>query len=235
MSPRPKRRISTSDLSEKIIAAAWKQISIEGAPALSLRSIARSLSITAPAIYNYFPDRDGLVTVLIADAYMSLGDSQQQALHNIPEANHADRLKALGLAYRDWAVKFPERYQLIFGTPIAGYVVPMDQTMPAAERSLSYLMTVLDQAKKSGCLNTKYIQKFSLDLENMLSKWQEIINKDIDQDVLYLVLVIWAKVHGLVSLEISKQFPPFINNLTEIFESEMQFLIMQIIIRDSEE
>ncbi|PKO05032.1 MAG: TetR family transcriptional regulator [Chloroflexi bacterium HGW-Chloroflexi-3] len=233
MSPRPKRRLSTSDFSEKIIAAAWKQIAVEGAPALSLRSIARALSITAPAIYNYFPDRDGLVTALIIDAFTSLGDNQQQVLLGIPEMNHAERLQALGLAYRDWAVKFPERYQLIFGTPIAGYIASVDQTMPAAARSLSYLVSVLDQAEKSGSLSSKYACKYSVDLAGMFSKWQEYLKKDINHDVLYLVLVIWAKVHGLVSLEISNQFPPFIYDITEIFESEMKNLITQIIRSDS--
>ena len=38
-------------------------------------------SITAPAIYNYFPDRDALVTALISDAYASFGDRQLDAMN----------------------------------------------------------------------------------------------------------------------------------------------------------
>ena len=69
MSPRPNRRCSTSNMRLQIISAAWEQIAREGAPALSLRSIARALNIAAPSIYNYFPDRDALVTVLIVEAF----------------------------------------------------------------------------------------------------------------------------------------------------------------------
>ena len=50
-----------STLGEQIKETAWKQIAEFGAPALSLRAIARELNISAPAIYNYFPDRDALI------------------------------------------------------------------------------------------------------------------------------------------------------------------------------
>lgn len=47
-----------------ILETAWRQIAESGAASLSLRAIARELGITAPAIYNYYPDRDALVTAL---------------------------------------------------------------------------------------------------------------------------------------------------------------------------
>ena len=109
-----------TDLSQRIIEIAWKQIAENGAAALSLRAIARQLHITAPAIYNYYPRRDDLVTALIIDAYTSLGDAQLLALQKISETNHHERLRAIGFAYRQWAISYPQRYQLIFSTPIPG-------------------------------------------------------------------------------------------------------------------
>ena len=76
---RPTIKKQIPNLQEAIKETAWKQIAEFGAPALSLRAIARELKITAPAIYNYFPDRDALVTALIIDAYTSFGDSQIEA------------------------------------------------------------------------------------------------------------------------------------------------------------
>ena len=73
---RPTLKKQIPNLHEAIKDAAWKQIAKEGAPALSLRAVARNLKITAPAIYNYFPSRDELVTALIIYAYTSFGDSQ---------------------------------------------------------------------------------------------------------------------------------------------------------------
>ncbi len=52
---RPIKNKQIPNLQEAIKETAWKQIAEFGAPALSLRAIARELKITAPAIYNYFP------------------------------------------------------------------------------------------------------------------------------------------------------------------------------------
>src|SRR5689334_19962303 len=111
---RPTRKKQIQNLQEVIKETAWKQIASEGAPALSLRAIARELNITAPAIYNYFPSRDDLVTALIVDAFTSLGDSQKDSIQSIPANRLQVSLFTLGVAYRDWALTYPQRYQLIF-------------------------------------------------------------------------------------------------------------------------
>src|SRR5678816_3405079 len=118
---RPTRKKQIPNLQEVIKEEAWSQIAREGAAALSLRAIAREINITAPAIYNYFPDRDALVTALIIDAFTSFGDWQIEASDAISINKYADRLKAIGLAYRNWAHTYPQRYELVFGTPIPGY------------------------------------------------------------------------------------------------------------------
>ena len=109
---RPTLKKQIPNLQEAIKETAWKQIADSGAAALSLRAIARDLKITAPAIYNYFPDRDALVTALIIDAYISFGDSQIEARDTVPVEDLIGRMRAVGLAYRKWAQTYPQRYQL---------------------------------------------------------------------------------------------------------------------------
>src|SRR5512147_1586509 len=98
MSPRPRRAEQQPNLQDAIKETAWKQIAEFGAAALSLRAIARELKITAPAIYNYFPDRDALVTALIIDAYTSFGDSQITARDTVPAEKMEERIYAVGIA-----------------------------------------------------------------------------------------------------------------------------------------
>src|SRR5512133_1774189 len=133
---RPIKKRQIPNLQDAIKETAWKQIAQFGAPALSLRAIARELKITAPAIYNYFPDRDALVTALIVDAFTSFGDWQLEARDSVPESDLRGRMYAIGLAYRNWAHTFPQRYQLIFGTPIPGYEAPLEKTLSPSVRSL---------------------------------------------------------------------------------------------------
>src|SRR5512139_1336454 len=150
---RPIKKKQIPNLREQIKETAWRQIAEFGAPALSLRAIARDLKISAPAIYNYFPDRDALVTALIIDAYISFGDSQLEARDSLLEKNIKERLNAIGMAYRTWALTHPQRYQLIFGTPIPGYEAPMMEVLPPDARSLSIVISVVEQLRDGGKLN----------------------------------------------------------------------------------
>jgi AcrR family transcriptional regulator len=220
---RPVKKKQIPNLQEVIKDTAWKQIAEFGAPALSLRAIARNLKITAPAIYNYFPSRDDLVTALIVDAFTSLGDSQRASIAKIPESDLGTHLSTLGLAYRQWAVTYPQRYQLIFGTPIPGYEAPADITLPAAAWALVPLIGALQALHATNKLRVDEFPKLSSKLKSMLEAWRKFESKS-DIEVLYLSLIIWSRVHGLVTLEIGNQMPSFFSDPGEIFRREMEFI-----------
>jgi len=228
MSPRPKLSEQHPDLQTAIKETAWKQIAEKGAPALSLRAIARELGITAPAIYNYFPRRDDLVTALIVDAFTSLGESQQDAIDNLSTEDFAVRLSALGLAYRDWAITYPQRYQLIFGTPIPAYEAPADVTTPAASWSLVPLIRIVQAISTANRLRVDRTAPMTSGLRSMLETWSRFAD-EVEPEVLYTALVIWSRVHGLVSMEIGNQMPSFITDPGEIYRREIKTIENQLI------
>ena len=205
---RPIRKKQIPNLQEAIKDAAWKQITEYGAPALSLRAIARELKITAPAIYNYFPDRDALVTALIIDAFISFGDWQLEARDSVSEEDHIGRMAAIGLAYRNWAHAFPQRYQLIFGTPIPGYKGPIEKILPSSARSLSALVSVVEGLRLAGKLNVDVFPKVRPEYKVSFEMWKTY-GGDADVLSLSVAMLIWARVHGIVSLEIGGNLPPF--------------------------
>ena len=225
MSPRPRREERHPNLQTAIKETAWQQTAELGATALSLRAIARNLGITAPSIYNYFPNRDALVTALIVDAYDSLADAQEAALESSLADNASERLYCLGVAYREWVMTYPQRYQLIFGTPLPNYHAPDDVTVPAATRALVPLIKVIQEINTANALRTERFSAMSPRLESMLRSWQKVEGGS-DLETLYLALVIWGRLHGLVGLEIGKQFPPFIDP-AEIFQREMNNILIQ--------
>ncbi len=228
MSPRPRRTEQKPNLQDAIKETAWKQIAGLGAPALSLRAIARELNITAPAIYNYFPDRDALVTALIIDAYNSLGDSQIETRDSIPVENLSDRLTATGLAYRAWALAYPQRYQLIFGTPIPGYHAPAEKVLPVAARSLGALVSVVDDLRKAGRLNAPDFPEVRPEYRQAFETWK-IHGGNYDLESLAVAVLIWARVHGLVSLEIANNLPPFGTDGDALYQYEMTALVKQFV------
>ena len=225
---RPTRQKQIKNLQEVIKETAWKQIADFGAPALSLRAISRELKITAPAIYNYFPDRDALVTALIVDAYKSFGDSQLEARDAVPAGDALGRMKAIGIAYRTWAHTYPQRYQLIFGTPIPGYEAPLMEVLPSAARSLSALVSVVEQLRVSEKLNVTSFPEVKKEYKVSFETWKKY-GGDVDMLSMSVAMVIWSRVHGIVSLEIANNLPPFGANGDELYLFELDSIARQFI------
>jgi AcrR family transcriptional regulator len=225
---RPIRNKQIPNIQEAIKDAAWNQIAEEGAPALSLRAIARALQITAPAIYNYFPDRDALVTALIVDAFTSFGDWQLEARDSVSEEDHIHRMRVIGLAYRDWAHTFPQRYQLIFGTPIPGYKGPMEKIFPSSARSLSALVSVVEGVRLAGKLKVDSFPKVKPEYKVSFEAWKQY-GGDADILSFSVAMLIWARVHGIVSLEIGGNLPPFGSKGDALYRYELESIYQQFI------
>lgn len=217
---RPKRSQQHPNLQAAIKDVARKQIAEHGAAALSLRAIARELSITAPAIYNYFPRRDDLVTALIVDAYHSFAAALAVA-RDANNDDHAANITSSANAYRSWALSHPEQYGLIFGTPIPGYHAPMEITGPAAAKSMLVLVQVLDAAYQDGVLS---LVEPSPALLTLLQPWADHLNYAGPPGVIHLALASWAQIHGLVSLELFEHLAtsPEYGDVEGLFKAEIQ-------------
>jgi len=225
---RPIRKKQIPHLQDAIKETAWQQIAEYGAPALSLRAIARELKITAPAIYNYFPDRDALVTALIIDAYKSFGDSQLAARDAVPTEDLMGRLRAIGVAYRDWAHRYPQRYQLIFGTPIPGYEAPMEKVFPSSARSIMALFSVVESFRAAGKLAAESFPPVKQEYRAQYEMWKTQVG-ELRPISVFVAMIIWARVHGIVSLEIQGNLPPFGKSGDELYLYELDSIAKQFI------
>ncbi len=218
---------------EEIKEAAWQQIARDGAAALSLRAIAKHLDLTSPALYHYYPNRDALVNELIADAFNLLASAVERARDTLPSGDHVNRFLAIGAAYSEWAQTYPQRYMLIFGAPIPNYQPSMESIQPAANRALGVLVYVIGEAWLAGTVHLPdYYQELTPLLRNQLEEWRQNTGIVYPIQVLYLALVAWCRIHGIVSLELRQQFPP-IADAAEVFRLEAKAFLMQIGMSDT--
>ncbi|HTX78284.1 MAG TPA: TetR/AcrR family transcriptional regulator, partial [Longilinea sp.] len=127
------------------MATAWKQIGEVGASGLSLRAIAREMGMTAPGLYRYYADRDALVTALLIDAFDSFGAALEAARDECAADDHTGRFRAICKAYFQWGTTNPQKYALLFGTPIHGYRFSAE-VGPSARKSFLVLQGVIGEA-----------------------------------------------------------------------------------------
>ena len=225
---RPVKKKQIPNLQEAIKETAWSQISKVGAPALSLRAIARELKITAPAIYNYFPDRDALVTALIMDAYMSFGDWQFEGRDSAPLGEHAERMKGIGTSYRNWAHTYPQRYQLIFGTPIPSYVYPAEKVFPASVHAITPLFSLVEEIRLAGKLNAKGFKPVKKEYEPHFELWKSKLSS-LNPQTHFVAMLVWSRVHGIVSLELRGNIILFGEDGNALYMAQMKSITDEFI------
>lgn len=109
------------DLRNALVRQAVKLVEEAGAESFSLREAARRVGVTANAAYRHFTDKSALVAAV---AEVGFGRLEQRALRAIAAVGDrqseaiaaAERLKAAGRAYVDFAVDHPELLRVMFGS-----------------------------------------------------------------------------------------------------------------------
>jgi AcrR family transcriptional regulator len=144
--PRTARERARAEITAEILAAARRYLATDGAPALSLRAIARDLGMASSALYRYFGSRDELLTRLIVDAYDSLGAAAEAGEAAVDRDDLPGRFTAVCRAVRTWALANPNEYALIYGSPVPGYVAPADTVGPATRVSVLLMQILIDAA-----------------------------------------------------------------------------------------
>ena len=178
-----------------------------GIGAVSLRGIAATMGITAPAIYRYYPSRDDLVTALIVDAYTALGDAIEGGYAAEATGKPGNRFYRAALAYRDWALNHTGDFNLVFGQPLPGYKAPADVTIPLVQRAFAPYLLTLQQANDAGLLRLPPAYTDPPErLRVALSEWLQNTGAPLRLPVLNFGLAKWGHMHGLVALELNGQF-----------------------------
>ncbi len=211
---------------EEIKRTARAHMARDGAAGLSLRAVASAMGLSSAAIYYYYPNRDALITDLIVDAYRDLARALHTAEAGRERADVAERLAAVMLAYRAWAITAPAEFELIFGAPIPGYHAPEEITGPEARAALHPLAALFAEAHAAGRLH------FAADLPALppgiaghAADWLRQHGQMFPPAVLIAVLQAWALGHGTVALELNGQLQPIIGDAGEFFAYTVRSLL----------
>lgn len=206
----PRERYRTQ-VREEIKEHAWRQIATTGASALSLNAIAKQLGMSGPALYRYYASRDELITELIRDAYQSLADTLSQA------AAAGAGMAALAHTLRAWALEDPQRYLLIYGTPVPGYHAPDDITVISSQT-----MAILLDASAALPWD-RSAEPFDAHLAGHRD-WAG--DHPASPTVLHRALRFWTRLHGVLSLELAGHFAGMGFDPALLFQAELDELLV---------
>ncbi len=171
--------------------------------------------MASSAVYRYVTSRDELLTRLIIDAYDSLGAAAEAMQAQVDRADLVGRWAATCRAVRDWAIANPNEYALIYGSPVPGYVAPVDTTGPASRASSLLLQILIDgtadgqlavAAGKTSSPGAPAPAAAPAQWRIALGPVRSVIPADVPLDVIQTGLMVWSALFGVISFELFGQF-----------------------------
>jgi AcrR family transcriptional regulator len=223
-----RERLHEATLAE-IKQVARQQMAEQGTAAVSLRAIARQMGMSAPGLYRYYASRDDLITALILDAYNDVADAVEGACARVPAEDYSRRFRVFAHTYYAWAMTHPLEYELILGNPIPGYHAPAELTQPAAQRPMLVLTAILNDAWQAGKLDVP--ASYAVvppELEQRMQPWQEAMQVSMPRSFLIFVLLSWARIHGLITLDLFGHLAAIMGDPVLLFNLEIEAEIIQL-------
>jgi AcrR family transcriptional regulator len=174
-----RRELEKAELREKILDAARALFAAEGYEAVTMRKIAQRISYTATALYYHFPDKHSIMVELCQRDFSTLANC---LLRIGKTADPVERIVKMGLAYVKFGIDHPQHYRLMFMTPqpeCESGDCQMEEGDPDQD-AYAFLEQSVVEILKAG--------RFRKEV------------RDVD----LVVQTIWAGVHGIVALHLTK-------------------------------
>jgi AcrR family transcriptional regulator len=170
-------------LRDEILDAAERLLLRTGsAEAVSIRDVADAVGVTPPSIYRHFQDKDSLIAEVSARHFATFDAQLAAAVVGIDDPVEA--VVARGRAYIRFGLANPEPYRILFMTRPES--IPQELQEQWFQQSGQFLDLV------EAC-------QACIDADRLRPEYT---------DALQVALGLWARVHGLTSLAVSKPFLP---------------------------
>lgn len=181
MGTRERRQRQREGTRDKILQAArdlFLERSYEG---VTMRAIADAIEYTPTAIYHHFENKQSLLGELCRSDFADLG---RHFVRAAAVADPIERIRAVGEAYLEFAERYPNHYRFMFMTSVP------------VEHSEEYLAENRDDPEKDAYAFFRRSCQDAIDTGRL--------RPDID-DADELAQMLWAALHGLISLHVLKQ------------------------------
>jgi AcrR family transcriptional regulator len=168
-------RTPSANVERELLAAAESVLVREGPGGLTVRAVAAEAGIAPMGVYNKLGGKDGLVDALLIRGFDRLRASVDAATADTAEPSMRARFVACGLSYRQFALRNPHFYALMFEDAIP-HEMDNPEVVEHAKAAFEALVRNVELAAAAGVLAAP--------------------------DPFEAAQQIWSAVHGAVALEL---------------------------------
>lgn len=205
MTPPVSRREANREATlDRIRAQARALLVSEGHAGVTLRAIARSIGMTAPALYRYFPSREDLLRDLIAALFHEIAETMEVAASEQDPDDLAGRLLAAATAYRSWSLSHRPEFELAFATPNAKEEgLPDDHPLVlAGQRFGGVFLEMFAELWVRQPYSVRTDSELDPRLAEQLAAWPAAQDTSLPLGALEVFLSCWVQIYGLISMEV---------------------------------
>jgi AcrR family transcriptional regulator len=179
-----------------ILNAAREIVRADGFKELSMRTLARSVGVTAPTLYDYFPSKEAVLDALYVEGVNGMIAEYDAILSE--ETSGLDAIVRMARAYRTFAITQQDIFLLIFGRVDSTYI-PGEEECTECRGLFERVISAMHRAIGQG----------------------EMVNCDPEVAAYFL----WTTVHGAVMLEVNRIIPKWdADVLRAMFEQNLGML-----------
>ncbi len=207
-----------------------RELLVYGGPsAISLRAIARTLGMSAAALYRYFPSLEALVLELASDLYTELRSAVTAAaeLAGGEGLDPAARLAVMARAFRAWSRAHPAEFALMFGNPVPGVADLEDDCLspdhPGALLGAAFLEPFVALWRSGGAPHRP-----APDLGTSTAPLLGVHGENLPAGALAAFLVAWTRLYGLIAMDVFGHLRWAVTDVEPLFEAELAAFIRQL-------
>jgi AcrR family transcriptional regulator len=223
---------------QEILQTARKLLVEQGAASISLRAIAREMGMTAPALYRYFDSHEELMQHVVGDIFTELAGHLKTAIHAAGQAAGdqlpLNELMAVKMGvgareFRAWALAHAPEFDLIFGSPLPGLHLHLDD--PWLKCGYQFGQVFLDlfgELYRRNPFPIEPDEAIDPDLRRQIDRYREIVGSDLPMGALLTFLRCWVLLYGMVALEVGGHLAFALDDVAPLFELMMTDLARMV-------
>ena len=184
---------------EEIVAAAQQMVA--DGDELSMRAVARSVGMTAPALYRYVRDHEDLVDQVGGALYDQLLAELVAARDAVDADDLPGRLTAMAHAFRGWALTHRNEYGMLFANPLTATLnQATSRTHQGGQAFGQVFGEIFAQLWQRGLIVVPKLEDIDPRLRSMLEA-SSTTGHELPLPLRYVFVRQWAKLYGMVTLE----------------------------------
>jgi AcrR family transcriptional regulator len=204
-----------------------RELLVYGGPsAISLRAIARTLGMSAAALYRYFPSLEALVVEVAGDLYDELR-AAVTAAGTDGGGQPASRLAAMARAFRAWSRAHPAEFALMFGNPVSG-VAELEEDCLSPDHPGALLGAAFLEPFVALWQSGATPHRPAADLGTSTAPLLGVHGENLPAGALAAFLAGWTRLYGLIAMEVFGHLRWAVTDVGPLFEAELAAFLKEL-------